>query len=122
MGMRSQQAPFRPFRAARPAAQRLGVALLLLGWLLGVALALEHRVAHGHAEAHGEPHALGDPHQGDEPGCRLADHAGLGDTLPSAPWAPAGSSLGETVYPAAPGSPDPWSPGCCYQARAPPRG
>jgi hypothetical protein len=120
--MHSQQAPLPLIRAARPAARRLGVALLLLGWLLGVALALEHRVAHGSGAAHGEPHALGGSHQDDEPVCRLADHAGLGDTLPSLPWAPAAPALAAAEQAAAPTCPDPSAAWRCYEARAPPRG
>jgi len=120
--MYSQQAPLWLVRAARPATRRLLLALLLLGWLLGVALALEHRVAHGPGVAHGDEHTLGGPHHDDDPGCRLADHAGLGDTLPSTPPAVCGPTAAAVVHGTAPGSVGPRAPRHGYEARAPPRG
>jgi hypothetical protein len=120
--MHSQQAPLRLVQAARPATRRLVVTLLLLGWLLGVALALEHRVAHGPGAAHGDVHTLGGPHHDDEPGCRLADHAGLGDTLPSTPPAVCGPTAAAVVQGTALGCVGPRGPTHCYEARAPPRG
>ena len=71
----------RPHLSRLQARRAAGAALLLLGWLLGLALALEHRVAHaGVGHAH-EPHLVGGQHdEGDLQG-QLVEQAGRGDSL-----------------------------------------
>lgn len=117
--MRSQEALSCPRRAPR---RRVLLALLMLGWLIGLALALQHRI--GHAGGHGaeETHALGGEHHDGDGTCVLADQAGLGEALPNAAAVLPASAIAAapalrppTPRPVA----APWRP---YEARAPPPG
>lgn len=96
------------------------VAWLLLGWLLGLALALEHRVAHGGVGDGHEHHLVGGHHQDGDLQCQLVDQAGLGDTLPAPPVAVAGPMQAGTAVAAAVAAAPPALPARAYEARAPP--
>jgi|JI8StandDraft_2_1071088.scaffolds.fasta_scaffold103533_2 hypothetical protein len=100
--------------------RRLGLAALLLGWLLGLALALEHRFAHdGLGHGH-EPHLVGGHHPEGDAQCQLVDQAGVGDTLPSVGVAVAVAPKAGLAVDAAVAA-APWPlPACAYEARAPP--
>lgn len=104
----------------RGRARRLAVAALLLGWLLGLALALEHRFLHLGPGGGPEPHLVGGHHHDGDARCQLVDQAGLGDTLLPAlrPLAPL-QHRGGAVCVAVAATPRATPPGA-YEARAPP--
>ena len=109
-----------PHLNRRQARRAAGAALLLLGWLLGLALALEHRVAHGGVGPAHEPHLVGGHHDEGDLQCQLVDQAGLGDTLPALRFTVAGPlEAGLAVVAAAAAAP-PMLLALAYEARAPP--
>jgi hypothetical protein len=145
--MRSQKASAPPTLSA---ASRGAVVLLVLAWLLGLTLALQHRMGHaaevadhgpvqhgqagpGHAghdhagrEGAGlgneEPHLVGGLHDDDDGTCHLVDQAGLGEALPSAPALLAALTTARQPAPPRPASWPEAAPWRPYEARAPPRG
>lgn len=101
-------------------ARRVVAAALLLGWLLGLALALDHRVAHGGVGHAHEPHLVGGHHDEGDLQCQLVDQAGLGDTLPTLRLTLAGPlKAGLAVVVPVAAAPQ-VLPALPYEARAPP--